>query len=144
LNTKRFLWARSCCLGDINISVGKVTWSNSKQSSWNTLSFIGMLQIWFWRGSYELDPIGLPIEICQLTGLQYQVQKHLFEHLTRILCRLCCFKQITRFFMHFLIFFLCHHPWKPFKNTVWCRLDYIIRFFFVRFGLYNPNTLSFL
>jgi len=29
------LWARSCCHGDRNISVGKEVWSNSKQSSWN-------------------------------------------------------------------------------------------------------------
>jgi len=132
------LWARSCFLDDINISVGKATWSNSEQSSWNTLSFIVMLQIWFWKGSYELDPSALPIEICQLAGQLDRVQKHLFEHYPRILC---CFKLFTYAFFNY---FLCHLTWKSCKNIVWCCLDDIILFFFVKFGLYNLNTLSFL
>jgi len=81
LNTKRLLWARSCYLDNIIMSVDKATRYNSKQSSWNTLSFIIMLEIWFRRGSCELDPIDMLIEICQLAGQPDQVQKHLFEHL---------------------------------------------------------------
>ena len=81
MNTKRLLWTRSCCLGNIPMLVGKATWSNLKQSSWNTFPFIIMLQIWFRRGSCELDPVDLSIKIFQLTCQLDQVQKHLFEHL---------------------------------------------------------------
>jgi len=128
MNTKKLLWARSCCLDDINISVGKAAGSNSKQSPWNTSSFIVMLQIWFRRGSYELDPVDLPIEICQLACLQDQVQKHLFEHRPRILCCLCCFKLFTYFIYAFFNFFSMSSSMKTLQKHI-----------MVMFGLYNLN-----
>jgi len=97
------------------MSVGKAARSNSKQSSRNTLSFI-MLQICLQRGCVELDPVDMPIEICQLEGQLDQVQKHIFEHLLRnfITYIIMVFCDVEFCFVPFS--FLCHSPLKSSKN----------------------------
>ena len=132
IDTKRFfyiwiprglLWARSWYLGDRNIWVGKAAWSNSKQSSWNTLSFIVMLQIWIQKGFYEVNPVGLPIEICQLAGQLGRVQKNLFERHPRIFCCLRFF-MLLFFLLHLLLIFHETSLKKPSKYELFYEISY--------------------
>jgi len=131
MNTKRLLWARSSCTDNRNMSVGKEEWSNSKQSSWNTLPFIIMLQIWLRRGCCELDPVDLLIEICQLTSQLDQVQKHLFEHIPIFF--------ITSVIMLFYVVELCFVPFFfyviHYENPPKIKLIHSLG----RFKLYNPK-----
>jgi len=69
-----------------------------------------MLQIRLQRGCYELDPVDMPIEICQLTGQLDQVQKHLFENILRYF--------ITSVIMLFYVVELCCVPFFPMSFTM--------------------------
>jgi hypothetical protein len=111
MNTKRLLWARSCCLANMNMSIDKAAWSNSKPSSWNTLPYI------------------------ILAGQLDRVQKHLFEHLPKrfitYVIFLFWFKQFT-YLCNFLNFLTMSLSMKAYQKM---KLKHSL----VLIELYNPK-----
>jgi hypothetical protein len=130
MNTKRLLWVRLCCLGDRNMSVGKATWSNSKQSSWNTLSFIIMLQIW-----YEYVVVNLIQLTCrskyvsrQASWIKYKsISSNTFQKISSLML-LCCWIMFCNFY--FFTYFIHHENPSKFKLKHNAGL----------FGLYNLKS----
>jgi hypothetical protein len=144
MNAKKLLWVRSCCLGNINMSVGKAAWSNLKNILLKHLAFHHYVAdlilkrfLWTWS-SWHADQnmsVGRPPGSSTKVHLRTPSQK--IHHL----CYYVVLNHLIMFCTFFIFIFLCYLPWKSSKksnlNTVWCCSDYIIGKCFEIFGLYN-------
>jgi hypothetical protein len=67
--------------------------------------------------------------VCRSKYVSWQVCKIEFKNaFTNTILEYYVVYAVFSCLLVFLIFFLSYLPLKPSKNTIWCTLDYIIRF----------------